>query len=132
MFNPAHREESDPFLAELIQFSSKAVVQKFARHLSPGSARETLPQRKTGKKEPEVLLPEPERPSDSADFKPFDVYSAHAAPLSPLRERDIKAMTELFGQENIHEIEADVIRSLLSRWPEPCWEEDLEFLQDYL
>lgn len=57
----------------------------------------------------------------------------HATPLAPLRERDVQALSDWFDREDIHHVETDVIRNLLLRWPEPCWEDDpLEFLGDYL
>ncbi len=57
----------------------------------------------------------------------------HAAPLSPLRERDVAALNELFQREDMNDIEADVTHRLLQLFPEPCWEDDpFEFLQDFL
>lgn len=59
--------------------------------------------------------------------------SAHAAPLSPLRERDIQALSAWFDRDDMAAIEADVDRCLLVLWPAPCWEDDpLEFLQEFL
>lgn len=62
-----------------------------------------------------------------------DFSGGHAAPLSPLRDRDLKEMTQWFATEEMGEIERDITRCLLMLWPEPCWEDDaFEFLQDYL
>ena len=56
-----------------------------------------------------------------------------AAPLSPLRERDLTALSELFLRDDIYAIEADVKQRLLSLLPEPCWEDDVfDFLKEFL
>lgn len=49
-------------------------------------------------------------------------YSGHAAPLMPLRARDLQALIELFHQDEIEAIEADILENLLRRSPEPHWE----------
>ena len=57
----------------------------------------------------------------------------YAAPLSPLRERDLKALAELFQRQEMATIEADLTQMLLRLLPEPCWEEDpFEFLREFL
>ncbi|MCD8489938.1 MAG: hypothetical protein LRZ84_25180 [Desertifilum sp.] len=56
-----------------------------------------------------------------------------AAPLMPLRERDVKALSDFFDPMNMAEVEADILQNLLWLWPEPCWEDDpYEFLREYL
>jgi len=51
----------------------------------------------------------------------------------PLRQRDEQVLIELFRQEGIEAIEADIACNLLCRCPEPCWEDDpFEFLREYL
>jgi len=61
------------------------------------------------------------------------LLALHADPLSPLRERDLNALTLLFHRDDMHHIEADVTRQLLRLWPEPCWEDDpLDFLTEFL
>ncbi|MBW4520841.1 MAG: hypothetical protein KME16_14205 [Scytolyngbya sp. HA4215-MV1] len=56
-----------------------------------------------------------------------------AAPLAPMRERDLKIMEAWFNQEKMHEIEADFTHYLLLLWPEPCWEDEVfSFLKEYL
>jgi hypothetical protein len=53
--------------------------------------------------------------------------------LLALRDRDEQALRELFQQEGIEAIEADIDRNLHIRCPEPFWEDDsFEFLRDYL
>jgi hypothetical protein len=59
--------------------------------------------------------------------------SSFAAPLSPLRARDIQALAELFLRDDIYAIEADVSQRLLALLPEPCWEDDVfAFLGEFL
>jgi hypothetical protein len=58
---------------------------------------------------------------------------AHAPPLSPLRERDLRALDAWFDREDIDEITNEVDCVLRWLWPEPCWDEEpFEFLRDYL
>lgn len=53
--------------------------------------------------------------------------------LMPLRERDVEVLSNLFMQDEIEDIEADILHNLHQRYPEPCWEDDpLDFLQEYL
>jgi hypothetical protein len=56
----------------------------------------------------------------------------YAPPLLPLRDRDLQALTELFQQDEITAIEADVLDNLQRRLPEPCWEEPDIHLEDLL
>jgi hypothetical protein len=59
--------------------------------------------------------------------------SIHAAPLSPLKERDWKELASLFDRKDSDEIEADVISKLNMLYPEPSWDEDpYDFLREYL
>jgi hypothetical protein len=59
--------------------------------------------------------------------------SGHAAPLSPLRNRDLKAMMELFQLNEIEAIEQDILQNLVLRYPEPCWEDHVfDFLKEFL
>jgi hypothetical protein len=59
--------------------------------------------------------------------------STHAAPLTPLKDRDWKELVSLFDRKDSDEIEADVISKLNMLCPEPSWDEDLyEFLREYL
>jgi hypothetical protein len=53
--------------------------------------------------------------------------------FTSLRERDWKALTELFDREDADEFEADINSYLLLLTPEPCWEDDpFDFLREYL
>lgn len=57
----------------------------------------------------------------------------HAAPLMPLRERDVKALSNWFELDEIDEIEADIAHNLVWLLPEPCWEDDpFDFLKEFL
>lgn len=60
-----------------------------------------------------------------------DIY---APPLIPLRERDWKALVELFDRGDYDEIEAEINSKLLLMVPEPPWgkEDPFEFLREYL
>ncbi len=59
--------------------------------------------------------------------------SIHASPLMPLRTRDLQALTELFQQDEIESIEADIMDNLLRRSPTPHWEDlDSHLLHDSL
>lgn len=56
-----------------------------------------------------------------------------AAPLSPMRDRDLVAMQSWFDDENMPEVEKDVNYRLLLLFPEPYWEEDdWAFLHNFL
>ena len=54
--------------------------------------------------------------------------------LIPLRERDWKALVELFDRGDYDEIEADIDRKLQLMVPEPPWgeEDPFDFLREYL
>jgi hypothetical protein len=57
----------------------------------------------------------------------------HSPPSNSLRQRDWKALLELFDRDDVDEIEADVHGSLLLLPPEPCWEDDpFDFLREFL
>ncbi len=57
----------------------------------------------------------------------------HAAPLSPLRTRDLQALIELFQLKDIEAIEQDILQNLVLRCPEPYWEDQVfGFLKEYL
>ncbi|MCY7323277.1 MAG: hypothetical protein LH660_16110 [Phormidesmis sp. CAN_BIN36] len=60
------------------------------------------------------------------------VCSDHAAPLSPLRDRDLVALGEFFDRDDLPNLEQDVNRHLLRLFPEPCWEDALSFIREFL
>jgi hypothetical protein len=74
----------------------------------------------------------PNRSIGSAN--PFLKRADHfAAPLSPLKARDLDALDQLFHRQDIYEIETDVAQMLLRLLPEPCWEEEtFDFLEEFL
>lgn len=114
MYPPSIHEEQDNFVQELIEFSTQAATRKRPHAPAASWTRQDSDLR-----------------SQSWLSKSYELD--HAAPLMPLRERDVEALSEYFDHEHIQEIEADVIRNLLIRWPEPCWEDEpLDFLRDYL
>ncbi|HEY9859796.1 MAG TPA: hypothetical protein V6D16_09835, partial [Candidatus Obscuribacterales bacterium] len=72
-------------------------------------------------------------PGSEAGYGFSRLLDSYAAPLAPMRERDLTALGGLFEREDIHDIETDIIRNLLTRWPEPCWDDEpFEFLQEFL
>jgi hypothetical protein len=53
----------------------------------------------------------------------------HAQPVSAIRDRDLKELSDWFDREDMSEIEGDLNRHLLMLFPEPCWEDQIsEFL----
>lgn len=65
----------------------------------------------------------------ASGYAPFN----YADPLSPLKERDETALTELFQGGDMVAIEADISHCLLQLLPEPCWEDNpLEVLKEFL
>ncbi|MBE9009744.1 hypothetical protein IQ250_05955 [Pseudanabaenaceae cyanobacterium LEGE 13415] len=58
----------------------------------------------------------------------------HAAPLSPLRDRDLEIMAGWFDRVDMNEVEQDIDYHLSMLYPEPPWEEnlDLNFLKEHL
>lgn len=63
----------------------------------------------------------------------LDVF--HADPLSPLRDRDLTALRELFALEAalMEQVVLDVNSALARLYPEPCWEDEpYEFLRGYV
>ena len=113
MYPPSIHEEQDTFVQELIEFSTQAAAKKTPQS-APSWARHAVESR-----------------SQTWLSKSYELE--HAAPLMPLRERDLQMLSDYFDHDHIQEIEADVIRNLLIRWPEPCWEDEpLDFVRDYL
>lgn len=75
----------------------------------------------------------PRESSQSYDNFLAQEASTHAAPLTPLKERDWKELVSLFDRHDSDDIEADVISKLNMLCPEPCWDENpYQFLSDYL
>lgn len=57
----------------------------------------------------------------------------HAAPLAPLKDRDLLALIVLFDRQDGDEIEAEVMLKLSWMSPEPAWdEESYGFLGEFL
>lgn len=105
---PNHR---DPFLAKLVDFSLRATASPPPRHW-----RHFLP-------------------SESEDIIPtgFSAVIMSAEPLSGLKERDNKALAELFEREDVEDINADIMGCLSFLYPAPCWEDDpFDFLEGYV
>ena len=111
----------DPFVTQLLEFSQKAAVSKPSRRW-----RRFLP----NKIEPRSDL---EIPRSDFTANSFEVSTGAAEPLSALKERDTQALAELFEDEEIEAIQADVLLCLSFLSPAPCWDEQaFEFLKDFL
>lgn len=111
----------DPFVTQLIEFSKKAAVSKPSRLW-----RRFLP----SKIEPPSDL---EIPRSDFSANTFEFSTGAAEPLSALKERDTQALAELFEDEEIEAIQADVLLCLSFLSPAPCWDEQaFEFLKEFL
>lgn len=60
-----------------------------------------------------------------ASIASSETVGHYAAPLSPLRDRDLEALLQLFNCPDMPQIEADVKQMLLRLFPEPCWEDEI-------
>jgi hypothetical protein len=112
MFVPSSSQpHPDPKFVELVRFSNRVAKNK-----------------------PTEDFKRPDCPRQEAEHVTLeDIDAVHANPLPPLRERDTKALTALFGREDAEEIEDDVNSYLSCLFPTPCWEDDpFEFLQEYI
>jgi hypothetical protein len=127
MVYPNHLEGYDPFGRALMQFSAKTSTPKPADN-APPSAASTLRQHL-----------ETDAPEAALDWDNYETptliceLEGHSQPLEPLREKDLTALIDLFGDSNMRDIDADVQTRLQAFYPEPCWEDDLyAFLRGYL
>lgn len=105
---------SDLSLLELLQHSADVLLKREARRsLKPSSELINAPDRVFFSETGIVLASE----------------AFHAAPLSPLKARDLRALDDLFADGEMRLMEEDILHNLLRRCPEPCWEDTLlEFL----
>lgn len=84
------------------------------------------------RRDTETPLPPSKNSSYSVEARLTRVY-AGAAPLAPLRTRDVAVLEEWFMLDSMAEIEADIMCNLLLRFPEPCWEDYVfDFLGEFL
>ncbi len=126
----------DPALAELVQFSTKALLFKARRQTR--TPEEPCPPNMTSLKLGKPSTPVASYPSEvHHELHHNELHhhydAGHASPLMPLRERDTKVLVELFTHDSIEPIEADIQKNLLWRCPEPCWEDDpFDFLREFL
>jgi len=84
---------------------------------------------------PEPSIVNPWRHLKIVSRRPYRTESFdHAAPLSPLRDRDLEIMARWFDRVDMTEAEQDIDYHLSMLYPEPPWEEDLDlnFLKDHL
>lgn len=144
MFNPSPTDDATSFPAELNLLRAQAARSTPARRLNAVKSRfgdsqspSSVASERLG---PLGLVPTqtPEArnrrsPESEAGYGFSSLLDSYAAPLAPMRERDLTALGGLFEREDIHDVETDIIRNLLTRWPEPCWDDDpFEFLQEFL
>ncbi|MCT7953800.1 hypothetical protein [Laspinema palackyanum] len=111
----------DPFVTQLLEFSQKAAVSK--------------PSRLWRRFFPSKIEPQSDLEIASSDFtaNSFEFSTEAAEPLSALKERDTKALAELFEDEEIEAIQADILLCLSFLSPAPCWDEQaFEFLKEFL
>ncbi|MCT7975029.1 hypothetical protein [Laspinema olomoucense] len=111
----------DPFFTQLLEFSKKAAV--------------STPSRRWRRFFPSKIEPLSDLEIATSDFtaNSCDFSSGAAEPLCALKERDTKALAELFEDEEIDAIQADVLLCLSFLSPAPCWDEQaFEFLKEFL
>jgi hypothetical protein len=126
MLQPLSSHDSDSSLAELIQFSSQALLRK-ATQRTESISTVALGQKGW------VTLKDSNADFEAAEFEATAFEAGSVATLMPLRDRDLVILTELFKQDQIEEIEANILHNLLQRCTEPCWEDDpMEFLEEFL
>ena len=116
MFISTSSEEDASNLAELICFSNEVTSSKPARASRWQRVNQINQEADT-----------------TIGTESFAILDGYASPFTPLRERDIKALTELFDREDSDEIETNIISYLLLLWPDTGWENDIfDFLGEYL
>ncbi|MBO0349504.1 hypothetical protein J0895_10365 [Phormidium pseudopriestleyi FRX01] len=112
----------DPFLTQLIEFSKKATVSKPSRKWRRFLSSKIEALSDLG------AIARSDFTANSCDFS-----TGTAEPLSALKERDTQALAELFEDEEIEAIQADVLLCLSFLSPAPCWDEQaFEFLKEFL
>lgn len=83
-----------------------------------------------------AVTPTEEVVTDLSQVDPLEAVTptwVGARPISPLRDRDIRALAGFFEREDATDIEADVNQILSRLHPEPCWDEhEFDFLGDYV
>lgn len=141
MFNPLSTDDATAFPVELNLLRTQAARSTPTKRLNSfrsrsGSQSAALASDRSG---PLGIVPTPERetewrsPEAEGAWELASLLTSYAAPLAPMRDRDLKALGSLFEREDIQDVETDIIRNLLARWPEPCWDDDpFDFLQEYL
>lgn len=141
MFNSSSTDDATAFPVELNLLRAQAARSVPAKRLTSvksryGSQPASLAPQRSG---PLGVVPAQEKetnwrsPEAEGTWELASLLTSYAAPLAPMRDRDLKALGSLFEREDIQDVETDIIRNLLARWPEPCWDDDpFDFLQEYL
>jgi hypothetical protein len=130
MFVTSPDPNRDLPLAELLERRSKTPLQRNSGR-SPYSPTTAIAQ-------PDTRLSS--WGLDTENLNPLQPHQASlgrpvspVAPSTALRERDLKALEELFEHEGIEQVQADILHNLELLSPELCWEEDpFDFLREYL
>lgn len=110
---------NDPWVRALFLTSQRASAKKRSSHtrrtdLVPGASERNQPL------SAETAVPSPYSLAEAAPQL--------ANPLAPLRDRDRRALGEMFAHEQMAAIEADILNRLSHLVPEPGWEvEPYEF-----
>jgi hypothetical protein len=128
MFVTSPDPNRDLSLAELLEHSSKTLLQKNSGR-SPHPAAFAQPDTRLSNWEPGTENLNSLQPRQASFGGPV----SPVAPSTALRERDLKALEELFEHEGIEQVQADILHNLELLSPELCWEEDpFDFLREYL
>ncbi|MBW4654958.1 MAG: hypothetical protein KME20_18235 [Kaiparowitsia implicata GSE-PSE-MK54-09C] len=117
--------QTDASLLELLAFSAKVQeTQSVQAEFPPPLVQPQNSWR--------AIAPQPTRQRSFFLTDYVGQYSG-AAPLMPLRDRDVAALSAWFADEDMGAIAADIQSQLQQCFPEPCWEDDpFGFLHEYL
>lgn len=126
MLNASLSDGNAAPIAELAEVSSST------SQLRPVGDYQTLSDYRSRLRVEEMLVNPWRHAKTTTRSNPRPAYLDHAAPLSPLRDRDLVALDEFFDRSDMLDLEQDINRHLLRLFPEPCWEDDLSFLKEHL
>lgn len=128
MFVTSPDNDSDSSLAELLEYSSRARLQKtLLQTTSEQTPVQNVPTQSDMRLEEWNDSPRLDQTEPNLNFE------SYSAPSAALREQDLRSLEELFGQDGIEQIEADILHNLTLLSPAPCWEDDpFDFLREYL
>ena len=125
MFKALSNDGSTASIVELADVSSSLGLTQVLDDHSTRSVRQN-------RFAEEILVNPWQQVKTAVRRKSTPVCIDHAAPLSPLRDRDLVALSEFFDRDDLPNLEQDVNRHLLRLFPEPCWEDALSFVREFL